>query len=26
LRWLVEQEDITAWLNRQTETIIELNL
>ena len=26
LRWLVEHEDITAWLNRQTETIIELNL
>jgi trehalose 6-phosphate synthase len=26
LRWLVEQEDITAWLNRQTETIVELNL
>jgi trehalose 6-phosphate synthase len=26
LCWLVEQEDITAWLNRQTETIIELNL
>jgi trehalose 6-phosphate synthase len=26
LRWLVEQEDITAWLKRQTETIIELNL
>ena len=26
LRWLVEQEDITAWLNRQTETVIELSL
>jgi trehalose 6-phosphate synthase len=26
LRWLIEQEDITAWLCRQLETVAELNL
>jgi trehalose 6-phosphate synthase len=26
LRWLIEQEDITAWLCRQLESITELNL
>jgi trehalose 6-phosphate synthase len=26
LRWLIEREDITAWLCRQLETIAELNL
>jgi trehalose 6-phosphate synthase len=26
LRWLVEEEDITAWLCRQLEAIVELNL
>jgi len=26
LRWLVEREDITSWLCRQLETIVELNL
>ena len=26
LRWLIEREDITAWLCRQLETVAELNL
>ena len=26
LRWLIEKEDITAWLCRQLETVAELNL
>jgi hypothetical protein len=26
LRWLIESEDISAWLCRQLETIVELNL
>ena len=26
LRWLIEHEDITAWLCRQLETVAELNL
>lgn len=26
LRWLIEREDITAWLGRQLETVAELNL
>jgi hypothetical protein len=26
LRWLVEREDITAWLCHQLETVQELNL
>ena len=26
LRWLIEREDITAWLCRQLETIVELDL
>jgi trehalose 6-phosphate synthase len=26
LRWLIEREDITDWLCRQLETVIELNL
>ena len=26
LRWLIEGEDITAWLCRQLETVVELNL
>jgi trehalose-6-phosphate synthase len=26
LRWLVEREDITDWLCRQLETVMELNL
>jgi trehalose 6-phosphate synthase len=26
LRWIIEREDITAWLSRQLETVAELNL
>jgi len=26
LRWLIEREDITDWLCRQLETVLELNL
>ena len=26
LRWLIEREDITAWLYRQLDAVAELNL